>query len=431
MSEVSVGDINSEKLKKLRSLPSLFVEEVIGIEPFDYQKDVLDCKRDRIAFVSGRQVGKSRTASWIGLHHALTHEGETVLITAPTQNQASELFRQVKAEMRESHIPDDLWGTDRETRRDVEFENGSRILCRPANDNLRGLTTSLIIADEAAKIDDDIYYQVLLPMLATTEGKFVLTSTPFGTKGFLYDAFHDDLDADYFRKQVPTYSNPEVPESFIAQQQETLSSLDFKQEILGKFVEASDSFFQVATIEQCVEKSNQRSSDRCYLGVDLARHGEDDSVYIAMDGDGNVFICESDSDTSMTHSIGRIKDMNDTFQFAKIAVDETSLGGGVVDILKADLERGSVMPVTFSAKKKRSLYNTLKTKMESTEIALPDHPKLKKQLMDLEYEFTASGNMKIHAPEHGHDDFCDALALAAWAQEKGGAVRQAGPATIG
>lgn len=425
-----IENINVEKLKKLRSLPSLFVKEVIGIEPFDYQKDVLDCNDDRIAFVSGRQVGKSRTAAWIGLHYALTREGATVLITAPTQNQASELFRQVKVEMNESVIPDDLWGTERETRTAVEFENGSRILCRPANDNLRGLTTELIIADEAAKIEDEIFYQVLLPMLATTDGKFVLTSTPFGSSGFLFEAFHGGLEEDYYTKQVPTYRNPKVGEEYIAQQQQQLSSLDFKQEILGKFVESSDSFFTTAEIEEAISGESSRSSNRCFLGVDLARHGEASTVYIAMDGDGNVFMCEQEDGTGLDYSLGRIKDLHGAFGFEKIAVDESTLGGGVVDMLKNSVSRGTVMPVTFSPKKKRNLYNTLKKKMEAGEISIPDHSELKKQMLDLEYEYTASGNMKVNAPDGGHDDFPDALALVAWAHEQSSNVRQKGPASF-
>lgn len=423
-------DISQEKLVELRDKPSVFVETILGIDPFDYQKEVLDAGQDRIAFVSGRQVGKSRTAAWMALHHALTNEDSTVLITAPTQRQSSELFNQVKKEMKDAEAVDaDLWGTERETRTVIEFINGSRILCLPTGnngDNIRGYTAGLVIVDEAAFIDDNVFYQVLLPMLAVTNGTLALLSTPYGAKGFLFDAFHDELEEDYLKKQVPTYQNPLVDEDFIMNQQAQLSSMDFKQEILGKFVESADSFFHSEIIDRAIEDggSPDSTSDRSFLGVDLARHGEDESVYVSIDGNGNVFNIEADADSDLHEAIGHVKHLHEKFSYDRIYLDETALGGGVVDVLKADLRSYTVKGITFTNPKKSSLYNTLKTKLEAGEINLPDSSKLRKQMLDMEYEFTTGGKMKIGHPDGGHDDYCDALALAVWGYEKGGKVRQ-------
>lgn len=437
---MSTISFDPEKVQELRDTPSLFVDEVLGVEPFDYQSGVLDCEEDRIAFVSGRQVGKSRTASWMALHHALTNEDATVLITAPTQRQSSELFKQVKKEMQQAeddnHIPEDAWGTERKTRTVIEFQNGSRILCLPTGDegaNIRGYTASMVIVDEAAFIDDEVFYQVLLPMLAVTDGTLALLSTPYGAKGFLYDAFSDDLEEDYFTKQVPSYQSPLVDEKFIANQQSQLSSMDFKQEILGKFVESADALFEAEVIEKCIDNDaiSQDTSGRCFLGVDLARHGEDESVYVSIDMEGNVFSIQSDAESDLHEAIGHIKHLHNEFNYDRIYIDETALGGGVVDVLKNDLNSYTVNGITFSNKKKRSLYKTLQTKMEGREVRLPDNSTLKKQLLDLEYEFTTNGKLKIEHPDGGHDDYTDALSLAVWGYEKGGKVRQTSPATIG
>lgn len=431
---MSLG-ISEEKVEEIREKPSVFAREILDVEPFEYQKEVLNCGHNRMAFVSGRQVGKSRTASWMALHHALTTEDSTVLITAPTQRQSSELFNQIKKEMRDSDIPDQTWGTDRETRTVIEFNNESRILCLPTGNegnNIRGYTAGMVIVDEAAFIDENVFYQVLLPMLAVTDGKMALLSTPKGSSGFLNDAFNDELEEDFFTKQVATYENPEVGEEFIMNQQKQLDSTTFKQEILGKFVESADSFFEAEIIDRCINNDEipKNSAQRCFLGVDLARHGEDESVYVSIDGKGNVFNVESDAESGLHEAIGHIKHLHDEMQYDRIYIDETALGGGVVDVLKNDLRSYTVKGITFSNKKKQSLYNTLKSKMEAGEIRLPDNSKLRKQLLDMEYEFTAGGKMKIESPKGGHDDFCDSLALAVWGFEKGGKIRQTGPSKM-
>lgn len=433
MSASADSDSSTSMLQAAANPPSEFVETVVGIEPYDYQKAVLDAESDRVAFVSGRQVGKSRTAAWTALHHALTHSGHTVLITAPYRRQSSEIFKQVKHEMSESDIPDKSWGKERETRTVIEFDNGSRILSLPTGDdgsNIRGYTANLIVADEAAFIDDNVFNQVLTPMLAATDGDMVLLSTPYGASGFLHDAFNDNLDDDYFTKQVPSYQSPNVGQDFIATQQRQLSSIEFKQEILGKFEESAKAFFESDNIEAAQDRVIEGNTRERYLGVDPARHGEDRFVCTMMDGEARVSIEAQEKSSDITECIGQIKDLHDEWQFDQIAIDETALGGGVVDILREDLSRGTVNGVTFSRKKKQELYQSLKSRVENGEISLPDNDRLRTQMLDLEYEFTSGGKMKVEPPDSGHDDFPDSLTLANWALKQGSKVRQTGSVSM-
>ena len=426
-------DVSNAKLKRIKEKPSAFVEIVLNVEPFDYQKNVLDADSNRVAFVSGRQVGKSRTASWIALHKAITSPDSVILITAPTQRQSSELFAQVRKEMNKSNLDDSMWGAIRTTRTEIEFVNGSRILCLPAGDDgstIRGYTADLIIVDEAAFIPDEVFHQALSPMMAVTDGKMVLLSTPFGASGFLYEAFHGKLSEDWFTERVPTYRNPLVGEKFISEQQDQLSSIDFKQEILGQFEEAANSYFPAQLIDDCVEGSLRRNAKATFLGADIARHGEDSTVLVSMDGNGNVFDIEVTKDKNIIQSVAHIKERDDNLQYDRMAIDETALGGGIVDILKSDLRSHSIEGVTFSIEKKRDIYNNLKTMMEAGKINLPDHNGLKAQLLDMEYEFTRRGKMKIHAKNERHDDIVDALALCAWAAKQGSRVRQTSSSTF-
>lgn len=412
--------------ERLLDEPSYFVEHYIGVEPFDYQKEFLDAESDRKAFVSGRQVGKSRSVSWFALWKAVTYPGSEILITAKAQRQSMELFNQVKKEMRISEISNEDWGVEKDTRTEIHFANGSRIVCLPVGrdgSNIRGYGTDLVIVDEAAFVKDEIFQEVLAPMLAVGDGTFILLSTPFGKKGFLYEKFNDD---NWFTKQVPTSANPMVDDKFIKEQKQQLTATQFKQEILGEFVESSDSFFQREEILNCTaDEAVERTSDITFMGVDLAAQGSDSSVYVCVDDDGNVFHIEHKSEAPLTDAMGRIRELDAYYDFQKIMVDSTGLGEGVVDQVKEDLGR-KVEGFKFTNEKKQSLYNTLKNTFQNGDIEfyyvpgkndLPGN-KMFNQCLELTYSYTSTGKVRIEHPSGGHDDYSDSLALAVWARSR-------------
>lgn len=412
--------------QRLLDEPSYFVEHYIGVEPFEYQKEFMDHPSSRKAFVSGRQVGKSRSVAWYALWKAVTYPGSEILITAKAQRQSMELFNQVKKEMRTSDISNEGWGVEKDTRTEIHFENGSRIVCLPVGrdgSNIRGYGTDLVIVDEAAFVKDEIFQEVLSPMLAVGENEFILLSTPFGKKGYLYNRFDDE---DWYTQQVSTSANPMVDDDFIEEQRETLTPTQFKQEIKGEFVESSDSFFQREELLNCTtDETVDKTSAITFMGVDLAAQGSDSSVYVCVDDDGNVFHIEDKSEAPLTDAMGRIRDLDAIYDFNKIMIDSTGLGEGVVDQVKEDLGR-KVEGFKFTNDKKQSLYNTLKNSFQDGELnfyhvpgknSLPGN-KLFNQCLELTYSYTSTGKVRIEHPSGGHDDYSDSLALAVWAKSR-------------
>jgi len=411
--------------EKLLDSPSYFVQHYIGEEPFEYQEDFMDEENDRKAFVSGRRVGKSRTAGWLALWKAATFSGAEVLVTAKAQRQSMEMFNQIVNEITDSRVSKEEWGIVNKTRTEINFDNGSRIIALPVGrdgSNIRGYggRDNMIIVDEAAFIDDSIFQQVFSPMMAVGNGDFILLSTPFGKKGFLWERFNDD---SWHTVQVPTSANPLVPDSFIEEQRKNLTNTQFKQEILGQFDEASNSFFTREELMNCVEEDVKRDSETTFLGVDLASSGADESVYVCIDGEGNIFDIEHTSDKPMTDAMGRINDLDTFYNFNKIVIDSTSLGQGVVDQVKETLGN-KVEGFKFTNPKKQNLYNTLKNELQENNISYEHIPgksdrpenKMVSQCLELERSYTSGGRMKIEHPPGGHDDFSDALALSVWAK---------------
>lgn len=431
-------DMSTGDLKKVLESPSFFVEECIGVEPLPYQKSFLDAKgpgsSERRLFVAGRQVGKSRSASWFAIWYAVTHDNVNVLILAKAQRQSMELFNTLKKELRTSDAKDE-WGIPRETRTEIEFENGSRILCLPTGNtgsNIRGYSADLLMVDEAAFVPDEIFQEVLSPMLAVGDNTFVMTSTPLGRKGYFYERYRDyreaveqDEEPLYNVTHAKTEDNPYVGEGFIEEQRETLTPIQFKQEILGKFVEAADAYFtteEVLNDNVAVSDPVTQEADKCYLGADVAHTGDDASVYISMDANGNVFHIDATHGKKLTDAMGRITTLDNRHNYDKILIDQTGLGQGVVDQLEETIGR-KVEGFTFTNTKKADLYSTLKDAFQNEEITFRfernagnDTNKMVQQLTALEYSYTSTGRMRIEHPSGGHDDFCDALALANWAR---------------
>ena len=77
--------------------PALWMHEVLGIPPHDWQKTFLLAPRGAsIAVLTARQVGKT-TAAAVGMaHSAVLMPGSLSVVACPTQNQSAEALRKVR-----------------------------------------------------------------------------------------------------------------------------------------------------------------------------------------------------------------------------------------------------------------------------------------------------------------------------------------------
>ena len=415
--------------EKLREQPSLFISEICGVEPFFYQKEFMDTHHSRKAFVSGRQVGKSRTCAWIGLHRAVTHPNETVLITADAMRQSSELFATLRSEMAEAGITDSMWGVERDTQTVIEFDNGSRIVCLPTGrdgSKIRGYSADLVIVDEAAFMEDAIIEDVIEPMLFATNGDMVLASTPWGTSGYFYEKatspnWHSTWDPE--SGGISSDMNPLIDDEDLETYKEGKTTAQLKREVYGVFVDNAETFFPPELIKSCIDDDVKRGEGDVYLGADLAAGGADETVLTMADEHGNVFNIES-YDISVMESADRIAALDKHYDFRTIVVDRTGIGEGPVEMLKERLGHRKVKDEYLSTQKKQSIYQTLKAEMESGRISFPRDEKLRTQLEDIKPNRTKNGNLSLHA-QSGHDDYPDSLALCVWGlpETAGGANR--------
>ena len=129
-------------------------------------------------------------AGVVALHKALTVAGSLVLILAPAERQAKELFSKVAEAYRTlGHvIPAESY-----RKMGMELANGSRIEALPGTEKtIRGFSgVDLLLVDEASRVADELYYAVR-PMLAVSGGRLMMLTTPYGRRGVFFEEWTED-----------------------------------------------------------------------------------------------------------------------------------------------------------------------------------------------------------------------------------------------
>lgn len=224
----------------------LALARLAGIDPDPWQRQALTTPAARVLMNCSRQTGKSQTTALLALHTALAQDGALVLLLSPSLRQSAELFRKVAAAYGAlgATIPPRAESALR-----LELGNGSRVISLPAKDaTIRGYSAvALLVIDEAARVPNELYASVR-PMLATSGGRLVALSTPYGTRGWWYDAWRS-ADA-WERYEVPATACPRIPASFLAEERQTMGEWWFTQEYLCQFLDAESAAFRTADIER-------------------------------------------------------------------------------------------------------------------------------------------------------------------------------------
>jgi hypothetical protein len=215
-------------------LDPALVAHALGMEPDPWQVRFLRSAKPRILLNCSRQPGKSTVTALLAVHAAFYDPGALVPLLSPTQRQSHELFREALDAYRA--IPTAI-PTVQESALRLELENGSRIVSLPGKETtVRGFSgVRLLAVDEAARVPDELYYAVR-PMLAVSGGRLVALSTPFGTRGWWYEAWRSEERWERYR--VPAGDCPRISEAFLAEEQRSMGAWWFAQEYGCEFQDA-------------------------------------------------------------------------------------------------------------------------------------------------------------------------------------------------
>jgi hypothetical protein len=216
----------------------------LGIEPDEWQVEVLASNHPRKILCCGRQTGKSTVAAILAIHKALTEPGSTVLVVAPGERQAKLLFSKALSLYRQAGYP---LPAHSERRTGLELSNGSVIEALPAVERTtRGYSVDLLLVDEAGAVPD-LDYHGILPALIATRGEQVLLSTPRGKRGFFWELWHSD--DDWMRMIIRSDEVNRIREGDLEVFRRTMPEQFFRQEFFCEWLDTEGSLFSYDDIE--------------------------------------------------------------------------------------------------------------------------------------------------------------------------------------
>lgn len=408
----------------------------------NWQREILEYTGN-IALRAGRQVGKSTIIAMKAAKLAIENDKFSVMVISATERQAYLLFSKILLYLDDNYKSKIMKGKNRPTKSEIKLYNGSVIRCLPTGlDGLgiRGYTINLLIADEAAFIPGDVWPAVI-PGLATTGGRIILLSTPFGRQGYFYDCFNDNsFKTWHINAEEVAKERPEPQKTFMIDHQEKqkarMTRLQYAQEYLGEFVDELRQLFsdEVIRMACCLRRAPRLENREYYLGVDIARLGADEGTYEILCKINNEVIEQVENQVTKkkltTETYDRILYLNRLYNFKKIGIDagSGSLGVGILDFLIRDPEiKKKVIALNnlsreldSHGKRKRQLlkedmYMNMLAMMEKGVLKLLNDDEVIASLRSVQYEYVVTAGKKTTVRIFGeYTHIAEGLVRAAW-----------------
>jgi hypothetical protein len=226
-----------------------WVQQKLGFVPDGTQTRVLETGSKRVLLNCTRQWGKSTITAAKATHHAATVAESLTLVVSPSARQSAEFVRKAAGFTRRLGIEP---RGDGDHEMSLAFPNGSRLVGLPGSEaTVRGFSAvSLLLVDEASRVTDEMYVAIR-PMLAVSGGTLWLMSTPFGRRGFFYEAWANG-GPDWTRAAVPADECPRISREFLEEERRTMGERWFRQEYLCEFVDTVSGVFDREAVERAV-----------------------------------------------------------------------------------------------------------------------------------------------------------------------------------
>ncbi|MBF6022865.1 terminase large subunit domain-containing protein [Lysobacter niastensis] len=226
-----------------------------GFEPDPHQMDLLTCDEQNTLVLWPRQSGKSQTCAVCVLHQASFDPGDVIILAGEKQKQAQEVFNKafdLHAQLSElGELP-----KVEKSGEELRFSNGSRVLALPSTvESIRGYAAKLALVDEAAFTEDGTLAKIS-PMLTTTNGRLICSSTPNGATGWFHESWHHGGEGWHRLtvtvEQLLAYPNARLTAAEIERQRLILTPLQFRQEFGLEWLDGDLQFFPTETIESAL-----------------------------------------------------------------------------------------------------------------------------------------------------------------------------------
>ena len=420
--------------------PTLFVKEVLGLEPLDYQAEFLQAIADgerRISIRSGHGTGKSAAASWAMLWYFLMHYPNKVVVTAPTSSQ---LFDALFAEMKRwiNELPPAFQSvlnvkSDRveHTSAPSEMFISARTSRAETPEALAGVHSEhvMLIVDEASGVPEQVF-EAAAGSMSGHNATTIMLSNPTRSSGTFFES-QNRLADSWWTRRWSCVDSPLVSDEFIEEMKLRYGedSNAFRIRVLGEFPQAhDDTIIPFHLVETATHRDIEGDSDLPSVwGLDVSRFGNDKTALCKRQG-SVVTEIRSWAGLDLMQTVGRVvaeyEALLPSKQPREILVDSIGLGSGVVDRLRElglpvrgiNVAEAPSMGATYLNLRSELWFKT-KAWFEDRACKLPKDDQLVAELTGIRYSFTSSGKMKAESKDEmrkrglASPDLADALCL--------------------
>ncbi len=392
-----------------------------------------------VACITGRQSGKTRLASLICAFEAVTFRPTdltatyVLAIAQDLRGAQRTLFDYTQSFFEPKQLASLVSDRRAET---LTLRNRATVACYPCSPGaIRGLRARVVVCDELAfyrgsdyrPLDREMLRSVR-PCLATTGGKLIILSSPYGQSGALWELHRKHFGQDgssvlVWRASAPDM-NPTLPKDYLDRMREEDPEA-YRSEVLGEFRAGVAAFFEPESIDSVVVPGRRELlpvAGTIYQAFVDPSGGSKDafSLSIAHRSEDRVIVDLVRSWKPPFNPSGVVSE-------AAVVLGRYRVSKVVGDRYAGEWPREQFrahgIHYEVSALDRSALYLEFLPLVNAAGVELPDVPELLRELRGLERRRGSSGRDKVDHVPGAHDDLANAVAGAAWLCKRGDEVR--------
>lgn len=381
---------------------------------------------------SSRQIGKSSLAQLILIYSCLKKPNSISISVSPIIAQSRKMYEDVLT------IARDLVKKDNGSTLEITFINNSKILFRSGEqkDSLRGYTvkgTGVLICDEAAYLQDDLFYKVLVPTTNVNHSDIFLMSTPRYKTGVFYELYTKGIIESSTDSKILSFdwtkydTSKYLPKETLELYRQQMPKAAFLAEFCGQFIDSDGAVF--GDFKSCIKQTELNVMLPVYITIDWATGQGQDSTAITIGQNigkhinilDSIAFNDKDTNETIDFIVNIIqKFVNQSVKEFYILVEKNSIGNVFSQILFDKLDKWqnnyndnvsyndeieiTARTFTTTNKSKERIVKQLITCFENNLISIPDNDRLALELNTFECKITSNGNPVYAASGNLHDD---------------------------
>ncbi len=390
------------------------------------------------AAIVGRQSGKTQIAAVLAAHAAITaprSPGRTPIYATMIAQDHRATLRVLFAYATEPFetVPLLQGSVVARTNDTLTLDNGVVLAaypCRPPA--LRGIRSRIVVCDEIAHYrsaegnpQDVELLRAVRPTLATTGGRLVLLSSPYGQAGSLWDLYRAHYGKDDSPVLIWKGTAPEMNPTLSADYLERMREDDpegYRSEVEGEFRAGVTALFDPEALDACVARDVRERLPEAGVGYAAGADpsgGRRDrfTVAIAHRAGDRVVLDVVRSWESPFNPSGVVSEAADLLR--RYGVGRVT-GDGYGAELIAELFRQHRIDYDATIPNRSELFLELLPVVNAGAVALPDLPPLLRELRGLERRRGVTGRDRVVPSPHEHDDRACAVAAVVYRLAKRG-----------